>query len=151
MHPAKSSFEASGCARGRNGRIATLLNEGEDVKTKMRTLLAEADPSLAESIVVHVVFPGLAMAGGAPEYGGIDGDTLRQHLLDVGRRLLGRPRRQRPGKSQFEPLSPQSPRAMNAAGNTKAGSHEPEVDEFKLTSEGIARIDAFPPPPSSGS
>jgi len=28
---------------------------------------------------------------------------------------------------------------------------QPEVDEFKLTNERIARIDAFPPPPSSDS
>lgn len=65
----------------------------EDLKTNMRTVFAGADPSLADSITVHVVFTGLAAAGGAPEYAGIDDDTLRQHLLDVGRRLLGRPRR----------------------------------------------------------
>jgi AcrR family transcriptional regulator len=66
---------------------------GEDLKTRMRTVLAGADPSLADSITVHVVFTGLAMAGGAPEYAAIDDETLRHHLLDVGRRLLGRPRR----------------------------------------------------------
>ncbi|AUX42427.1 TetR family transcriptional regulator [Sorangium cellulosum] len=70
---------------------------GEDLRTRVRTVLAGANPSLADTITVHVVFTGLAMAGGAPEYAGIDDDTLRQHLLDTGRRLLGRPRRARPG------------------------------------------------------
>ncbi|MDI1429923.1 TetR/AcrR family transcriptional regulator [Polyangium sorediatum] len=69
---------------------------GEDVKTGMKTVLAGEDPSLADAITVHVVFTGLAMAGGAPEYAGIDDDTLREHLLDAGRRLLGRPRPKRP-------------------------------------------------------
>lgn len=64
---------------------------GEDLRTRMRTVLAGVDPSLGDAITVHVVFTGLAMAGGAPEYAGIDDDTLRQHLLDIGRRLLGRP------------------------------------------------------------
>ncbi|UQA58523.1 TetR/AcrR family transcriptional regulator [Polyangium aurulentum] len=82
--------------------------EGEDLKTKMRTVLAGAEPSLADSITVHVVFTGLAMAGGAPEYAGLDDAPLRQHLLDVGRRLLGRPR-QRPGKVRLEPVPRQSP------------------------------------------
>jgi len=84
---------------------------GEDLRTKMRTVFAGADPSLADTITVHVVITGLAMAGGAPEFAAIDDDTLRQHLLDAGRRLLGRPRRQRPGKSRLESVPPQSPRA----------------------------------------
>jgi AcrR family transcriptional regulator len=69
----------------------------EDLKIKMRTVFVGADPSLADAITVHVVFTGLAMTGGAPEFAAIDDDTLRQHLLDVGRRLLGRPRRQPTG------------------------------------------------------
>ncbi|MDC3955916.1 TetR/AcrR family transcriptional regulator [Polyangium jinanense] len=69
---------------------------GEDVKTRMKAVLAGENPSLADAIAVHVVFTGLAMVGGAPEYAGIDDDTLREHLLEAGRRLLGRPRRKRP-------------------------------------------------------
>jgi len=84
---------------------------GEDLKTKMRTVLTGENPSLADSITVHVVFTGLAMVGGAPEYAAFDDDTLRRHLLDVGRRLLGRPRRQRAGKSRLEPVPRQSRRA----------------------------------------
>ena len=36
---------------------------GEDLRTKMRTVFAGADPSLADTITVHVVITGLAMAG----------------------------------------------------------------------------------------
>ncbi|WAS91313.1 TetR/AcrR family transcriptional regulator [Nannocystis punicea] len=64
---------------------------GEDIRTRMRKVLAGDHPSLAEAISVHVVFTGLAMAGGAPEYANLDDDTLRQNLLAVGRRLLGHP------------------------------------------------------------
>jgi AcrR family transcriptional regulator len=72
----------------------------EDLRTKMRAIFAGAAPSLADLITMHVVFKGLAMVGGDPEYAAIDDDTLREHLLDVGRRLLGRPRRQRPERAQ---------------------------------------------------
>ncbi|MDI1436860.1 TetR/AcrR family transcriptional regulator [Polyangium sorediatum] len=65
----------------------------ENLNTKMKTVFAGADPSLADAITMHVMSAGLAMAGGAPEFAAIDDDTLRQHLLDLGKRLLGRPRR----------------------------------------------------------
>ncbi|PCC68701.1 transcriptional regulator, TetR family [Nannocystis exedens] len=68
---------------------------GEDLRTRMRTVLAGDNPGLGDAITVHVVFTGLAIAGGAPEYASVDDDTLRHHLLAVGRRLLGelRPKR----------------------------------------------------------
>lgn len=65
---------------------------GEDLRTRMRAVLAGDHPDLDDAITLHVVFTGLAMAGGAPEYASLDDDTLRRHLLAVGRRLLGRPR-----------------------------------------------------------
>lgn len=69
---------------------------GEDLRSRMRAVLVGEAPGLGEAITVHVVFTGLAMVGGAPEYASIDDETLREHLLDVGRRLLGRPRARRP-------------------------------------------------------
>lgn len=63
------------------------------ITAKMQWVFAGAAPNLADTITVHVVFAGLSMVGGDPQYAAIDDDTLRQHLLDVGRRLLGRPRR----------------------------------------------------------
>ncbi|MDC3957032.1 TetR/AcrR family transcriptional regulator [Polyangium jinanense] len=79
----------------------TLQARDEDLKTKLRTVFAGADPGLADAITVHVMSAGLAMAGGAPEFAGVDDDTLREHLLDAGRRLLGRPRPKHPGKSRL--------------------------------------------------
>ncbi|MBZ5710196.1 TetR/AcrR family transcriptional regulator [Nannocystis pusilla] len=68
---------------------------GEDLRTRMRAVLAGDEPGLGDAITVHVVFTGLAMAGGAPEYAGVDDETLRENLLEVGSRLLGRPRPKR--------------------------------------------------------
>jgi AcrR family transcriptional regulator len=65
----------------------------DDVTRKMQMVFGGAAPNLADAIAVHVVFAGLSMVGGDLQYAGIDNETLRQHLLDVGRRLLGRPRR----------------------------------------------------------
>jgi len=64
-----------------------------DVTRKMQKVLVGTAPNLDEAITVNVVFAGLSLVGGAREYADIDDDTLRQHLLDVGRRLLGRRRR----------------------------------------------------------
>lgn len=71
---------------------------GEDLRARMKAILAGVRPSLAEAITVHVVFTGLTMAGGAPEYAEVDDDTLHQHLLEVGRRLLGCPGPKRQGR-----------------------------------------------------
>ncbi|MDI3287467.1 TetR/AcrR family transcriptional regulator [Polyangium sp. 15x6] len=79
----------------------TLQARDEDLKTKLRTVFAGADASLADAITVHVMSAGLAMAGGAREFAAVDDDSLRQHLLDAGRRLLGRPRPKHPGKSRL--------------------------------------------------
>ncbi|MDI1446767.1 helix-turn-helix domain-containing protein [Polyangium sp. 6x1] len=72
-----------------------LAPKDKDLKTKLRAVFAGEEPSLADAITVHVMSAGLAMAGGAPEFAAVDDDTLRQHLLDAGRRLLGRPRPKR--------------------------------------------------------
>ncbi|XYI03832.1 TetR/AcrR family transcriptional regulator [Sorangium sp. So ce1128] len=77
-------------------RVVKMTSEAvrvDDVRTKMQTVLAGAAPNLADAIAVHVVFAGLSTVGGDHAYAGIDDDPLRQHLLDVGSRLLGRPRR----------------------------------------------------------
>ncbi|WP_348652933.1 helix-turn-helix domain-containing protein [Polyangium sp. y55x31] len=83
----------------------------EDLKTKLRKVFAGAEPNLADVITVHVMSAGLAMAGGAPEFAAVDADTLRKHLLDAGRRLLGRPRPKHRGQRRLETVPPRSPRA----------------------------------------
>jgi hypothetical protein len=40
-----------------------------------------------------VALTGIAMTGGSPDLATLDDESLRHELLDVGRRLLGRPRR----------------------------------------------------------
>ena len=40
-----------------------------------------------------VTLTGIAMAGGSPDLARLGDEELRTELLDVGRRLLGRPRR----------------------------------------------------------
>lgn len=74
-------------------QMASRAGRVEDIKTKLIRVLAGEGPSLADALATHVVFSGLSVVGGDPAYAGIDDDVLRQHLLDVGKRLLGRSRR----------------------------------------------------------
>ncbi|EHR49777.1 transcriptional regulator [Saccharomonospora marina XMU15] len=69
------------------------LRGEENFKTRMVTLLAGPEPGLAGVITVHVILAGLALTGGAPDHEDLDDDTLRSHLFEVGRRMLGRPKR----------------------------------------------------------
>lgn len=78
--------------------------EGEpNFKTRMATLLAGPDADLAASITVHAILAGLALAGGAPDHADVDDDTLREHLFEVGRRMLGRPKRRASQRGQMPP------------------------------------------------
>lgn len=65
----------------------------ENFKTRMVKLLAGPEPDLAATITVHVVLAGLALVGGAPNHADLDDETLRSHLFEVARRMLGRPKR----------------------------------------------------------
>jgi AcrR family transcriptional regulator len=44
-------------------------------------------------VAAHVALAGIAMAGGSPAFAAMDDESLRRHLADAMRRLLGRPRR----------------------------------------------------------
>jgi AcrR family transcriptional regulator len=55
-------------------------------------LLTGDDPDTAAMVTAHVALAGLAMAGGSPVMADLDNETLRAALLEVGRRLMGRPR-----------------------------------------------------------
>ena len=50
-------------------------------------------PDTAARVTALVTLTGIAMAGGSPDLASLDDEALRVELLDVGRRLLGRPRR----------------------------------------------------------
>jgi AcrR family transcriptional regulator len=56
-------------------------------------ILSGPDPTPAARVNAMVTLPGIAMAGGSPDLARLSDDELRTELLDVGRRLLGRPRR----------------------------------------------------------
>jgi hypothetical protein len=63
------------------------------LRAELSTMLVGPDPTPADTITVYALLRGLALAGGTPEHADIDDETLRRHLLEAGRRLLGRPRR----------------------------------------------------------
>ncbi|WP_020671525.1 TetR/AcrR family transcriptional regulator [Amycolatopsis nigrescens] len=71
------------------------LHGAESFKHRLMALLAGPEPDTTAVVAAHVVLAGIALAGGSPELADLDDDTLRAQLLEVGRRLMGRPR-QRP-------------------------------------------------------
>jgi AcrR family transcriptional regulator len=56
-------------------------------------ILSGPDPDTTARVNALVTLTGIAMAGGSPDLAALGGEELRVELLDVGRRLLGRPRR----------------------------------------------------------
>ncbi|GAB3467931.1 TetR/AcrR family transcriptional regulator [Actinophytocola sediminis] len=81
------------------------LHDGENVKECLTDLLCgansaangaangDADSDPAAKVAAHVAMLGIALAGGSPALADLTDDELRRHLLEAGRRLLGRPRR----------------------------------------------------------
>jgi AcrR family transcriptional regulator len=59
-------------------------------------ILSGPDPDTTARVNAMVALTGIAMAGGSPDLARLDDEELRTELLDVGRRLLGRPRRRTP-------------------------------------------------------
>jgi AcrR family transcriptional regulator len=68
------------------------IHGSEDFKQGLLGLLVGENPDTAALVTAHVALAGLAMAGGSPAMAGLDDESLREALLEVGRRLLGRPR-----------------------------------------------------------
>jgi len=68
----------------------------ESAMAGMITILAGPDPDPARLVAAHAALAGIALAGGAPDLAHLDDPTLRDALLDVGRKLLGRPRPRAP-------------------------------------------------------
>jgi AcrR family transcriptional regulator len=63
-----------------------------DFKEKLLGLLMGPEPDTAAVVTALVALTGIAMAGGSPDLAELDDESLRSALLDVGKRLLGRPR-----------------------------------------------------------
>jgi AcrR family transcriptional regulator len=68
------------------------IHGSDDLKLGLLGLLTGDNPDTAAMVTAHVALAGLAMAGGSPALAALDDETLREALLEVGRRLLGRPR-----------------------------------------------------------
>ncbi len=69
------------------------LHDEENVKDCLTELLVGPDTDPAASVAAHVALAGIALAAGSPALADMPDEELRTHLLEVGRRVLGRPRR----------------------------------------------------------
>ncbi|HWD06424.1 MAG TPA: TetR family transcriptional regulator [Amycolatopsis sp.] len=78
---------------GINRAIENSARGMEGFKNALLAILAGPDPDASARITALVTLTGLAMAGGSPDIAHLDDERLRRELVDVGRRLLGRPRR----------------------------------------------------------
>ena len=72
------------------------LHGKENVLTRLAAMLVPPDADDADDgalVAAHVTLAGVALAGGSPALTAMDDESLRRHLGDAARRLLGRPRR----------------------------------------------------------
>jgi AcrR family transcriptional regulator len=71
--------------------VATVLTERAewgDLIGRQLALLADVDPGPAGEVKAAMVFAGMAGAAG-PTWGNLDDESLREHLVEAGRRTLG--------------------------------------------------------------
>jgi hypothetical protein len=73
--------------------IEKSLHSSDNFKDRLVSLLVGPDPDIDGAIAARVLFAGIAMAGGSPEFADVEDERLRTALIDAGRRLLGRQRR----------------------------------------------------------
>lgn len=73
--------------------VDRIVRGDENVLTRMPAMLVGPDADEAAHVSAHVALAGVAMAGGSPALTSLDDETLRRHLADSMRRLVGRPRR----------------------------------------------------------
>ena len=69
------------------------LHDEENVKECLTELLVGPGENPAAAVAAHVALAGIALAGGSPALAAVPDEELRAYLLEVGRRVLGRPRR----------------------------------------------------------
>jgi AcrR family transcriptional regulator len=67
-------------------------NGKENFRVRMMDLLAGPERDLGRVVTAQVAIAGIALTGGSEDLAALDDETMRRHLLDVGRKLLGRPR-----------------------------------------------------------
>jgi AcrR family transcriptional regulator len=73
--------------------VDRVVHGGENILVRLPSMLLGPDADEATHVAAHVALAGVAMAGGSPALAALDDESLRQHLSDVMRRLIGRPRR----------------------------------------------------------
>ncbi|WP_409182218.1 TetR/AcrR family transcriptional regulator [Amycolatopsis sp. VS8301801F10] len=78
---------------GIDAALAKSRHGVEGFKQALISIVAGPEPDVTARVTAMVAFIGIAMTGGAPDLAEVDDETLRQELIGVGRRLLGRPRR----------------------------------------------------------
>lgn len=69
------------------------LNSAESFTHGMMEILVGPEPDISAIVTAHAMLAGVAMAGGSPEAAALDGETLHETLVNVGRKLYNRPRR----------------------------------------------------------
>lgn len=67
-------------------------NGKENFRVRMMEVLVGPERDLGRLVAAQVAIAGIALTGGSEDLAALDDETLRRHLLDVGRKLLGRPR-----------------------------------------------------------
>jgi AcrR family transcriptional regulator len=73
--------------------VDRVMHGGENILVRLPAMLLGPAADEATHVAAHVALAGVAMAGGSPALATLDDESLRRHLSDVMRRLLGRPRR----------------------------------------------------------
>lgn len=73
--------------------IEKTMHNQESFKYGLLEVLVGPDPDVSAMVTAQVVLGGIALAGGSPEVATLDDETLRETLVNVGRKLYGRPRR----------------------------------------------------------
>jgi AcrR family transcriptional regulator len=73
--------------------VDRVVHGSEAVVPRLPLMLAGPDADEGALLCAHVALAGVAMAGGSPEFASMPDESLRRHLADAMRRILGRPRR----------------------------------------------------------
>jgi AcrR family transcriptional regulator len=83
--------------------IEKSIHGEEGFKDALFAILAGPDPDVHARVAAMVTLTGIAMVGGSAELAEYDDETLREALIEIGRKLSGRPRRRAP---RAEPVTP---------------------------------------------
>jgi AcrR family transcriptional regulator len=70
-----------------------IVHGEQSVMLRLPAMLVGPDAEESMLVAAHVALAGIAMAGGSPALASLDNETMRHHLVDTMRRMLGRPRR----------------------------------------------------------